>query len=168
MINNKNKINHITHMAIIAGLASAISVIDKAISVTFLSFVPGIKIGMANIVILYSIIRYDIRKSLVITITKIFISNLILGGITSIMIGGTASLLSFFIMYYLYKKSKMSLISISVIGGFIHINTQLLVIQLLYDIGKEIYIYGFILILISLLTSIIIGITSQKLKKLNF
>ena len=46
-------------------------------------------------------------------------------------------------MYYIYKKetNKLNIITISIVGGFIHINTQLIIIGLIYNIGKEIYIY---------------------------
>ena len=169
MTNNKYKVNYITQIAILSALATSLSVVDRVISGTFLSIVPGIKIGIANVIVLYCIIKRDFKFSILIVILKTIISNLILGGFTSFFIGGTASILSYLVMYYLYKKRKKNvhLITISIIGGFIHINTQLIVISLIYNMGYEVYIYGFLLIIISIISSIIIGLTTQKLQKIN-
>ena len=73
-------------------------------------------------------------------------------------------------MYYIYKKqtNKLSIITISIIGGFIHINSQLLIIGLIYNLGKEIYIYGFILIIVSFITAIINGLITIRLNKVIY
>lgn len=168
-MNKNNNINMITKVAILAGLASSIGIIDRIISGLILSFIPGIKIGFANIIILLSIIQLDFKQSLLISILKSIIVGLIFGGITSFLIGAPSTLLSYIIMYILYNKikNKLHIISISVIGGLIHINTQLVIISLIYDIGKEIYVYGIILILISFITSIIIGYIVNKINNMH-
>ena len=103
-------------------------------------------------------------------ISSQFITGLLFGSISTFIIGGISSLLSFLVMYYIYKKetNKLNIITISIIGGFIHINTQLIIIGLIYNIGKEIYIYGFILIFISFITSIINGLITKRLNKVIY
>ena len=161
---NKIKISKITELSMLAGIAAAISIIDKIISGMMFSMIPGIKIGLANVIIIVSIIKYSFKDTLIVVLLKSIITGLLFGSISTFIIGGISSLLSFLVMYYIYKKGKhLSLISISIIGGFIHINTQLLILGFIYSIGKEIYIYGFLLIIISFFTSIIIGMISSKL-----
>lgn len=161
----KNKISKITQISMLAAIASSISIIDKIISGMMFSMIPGIKIGLANVIIIISMIKYNFKDSLMIVLLKSVITGLLFGSISTFIIGGISSCLSFLAMYYIYKKSKsFSLISISIIGGFIHINTQLLILGFIYKIGKEIYIYGFLLIIISFFTSIVIGLISNKLK----
>ena len=67
-----------------------------------------------------------------------------------------------------YLKTKTSIITISVIGGFIHINCQLIITKFIYKLGDDIYMYGAVLIIISLVMSIIVGIITNKLNKANF
>jgi len=167
MSNNKKILNKITQISMLAGLASSIGLVDKLISISLLPMLPGIKLGLANVIILLGIIKYSFKESLILTLLKILIVCLLFGGLTSLFIGGTASLISYLVMVYLYKylKSKINLVSVSIIGGFVHINIQLIIISILYKIGKEVYIYGFLLILISLLTSTIIGLIVMKIKK---
>lgn len=165
MNGNKIKIKAITQISVLAALASSLGLIDKVISINLFPMIPGIKIGISNVIILIGIIKYNLKEASIITLLKIIIVSFLFGGLTSLLIGGTSSIVSFLIMYYIYKKhnNKLSIVSISVIGGFIHINMQLLLISLIYNIGKEVYIYGFILILISLVTSIIIGMIVKKI-----
>ena len=56
-MNKKNTINIITRIAILASLASCISIIDKIISASLFPFLPGIKIGIANVIILVSLLK---------------------------------------------------------------------------------------------------------------
>ncbi len=68
-------------------------------------------------------------------------------------------------MYLLHKqlKEKTTAVGISVIGGVLHIVTQLVVVAFLYQLGEVVISYGAILLLGSLITSIIIGILANKL-----
>ena len=73
-------------------------------------------------------------------------------------------------MYILYRylKNKLSIITISVIGGFIHINSQLIIIKIIYKLGNDVYSYGLILIIVSFVTSIIVGLLAKKINKSEF
>jgi heptaprenyl diphosphate synthase len=68
-------------------------------------------------------------------------------------------------MYLLHKqlKDRVTAVGISVVGGVLHIVTQLLVVAFLYQLGEIVISYGAILLLVSLITSIIIGILANKL-----
>ncbi len=169
-MDNTNKHKQIKHIIILANLVavSAIfSYIDKVVSQSLLPFLPTAKIGLANIVILVGVYQFDFKDGLIMSILKSTIVGLMLGGITTFIISLTASLLSFLGMYTFHKilKDKVSAISISVIGGFLHIIAQLFVVFLLSkgEIGESILFYGAIMIFISLITSILIGFTYHKL-----
>ncbi len=167
-MNNKiYKTKKITQLAMLSAVASIIGIIDKIIASSIFTMLPGVKIGLANVIIIICIMQYKFKESILVVLLKIIIVSLLFGGVTTILIGGTASLISYLIMYYLYNINKLNLISISIIGGFVHINMQLIIIAILYNIGKELYLYGLLLISISFVTSIIVGVISNKIKKLK-
>ena len=89
-------------------------------------------------------------------ILKSVLVSMLFGSITSYVIGGTASLISFITMYIAYKliKDKGSMVSVSVIGGFFHIITQLVVVAIIYRLGEVVLYYGALMIIISLITSL--------------
>lgn len=99
------------------------------------------------------------------TVLKVILASLMMGGITAFIISSFASIFSFLGMYAFNKllKDKVSPVSISVIGGFIHIVVQLIVVNIMYSLGDVILYYGAIMIFVSLITSILIGLTSFKL-----
>lgn len=157
--NSHNQIRRIILIANLVAVSVVFSYIDKIISQTAFPFLPTAKIGIANIVILLGVYKFEFKETLVMTLLKVTLSGLLFGGLISFIIGGIASLVSFLGMYSSHKilKDRVSPISISVIGGFLHIVSQLLVVSLLYSIGDAILYYGAIMIIVSLITSILVG-----------
>ena len=104
-----------------------------------------------------------------IALLKSIIVGLLFGSISSFIIGGVSTILSCLIMVLLYKLyyKIISTITISIRGGFIHINSQLIIIKIMYRLGSEIYMYGAILIAVSLFTSIIVGYLANQLNKIK-
>lgn len=166
MIRN-NSIKTITILAILVSLASILGIIDKIIMSSIIPSIPGLKIGIANIIVLYMLYNYSFKHSLILVILKSVIVCFLFGGITSFIIGGFSSIISCIIMYIIKKisKSKISIIGISIIGGFIHINSQLIIIKTIYKMGNIIYTYGIFLIIASLLTSFLVGVLAKNVNK---
>ena len=72
---NSTKIKRIVTISLISALAGLIGVIDKTISMSIFSYVPGIKIGLANVIILSMIYVSDMRCTLVVVLMKSFMKN---------------------------------------------------------------------------------------------
>ena len=165
MMARKKKTLEIILLAILVALATILSYIDGLISRIAFSFLPTAKIGLANIIVLFSIYKQDFKRTLLLVIMKSFLVGLILGSPVTFIISFSASLVSFLGMYLLHKqlKDRVTAVGISVVGGVLHIVTQLLVVAFLYQLGEIVISYGAILLLVSLITSIIIGILANKL-----
>jgi len=162
---SRYQIKRIILLANLVAISVIFSYFDKMVSQAAFPFLPTAKIGLANIVILLGVYKFEFKETFVMVTLKVVLTGLLLGGLISFIISAIASFLSFFGMFFFHKllKEKVSPISISVIGGFIHIIAQLMVVNLLYSIGDAILYYGAILIFVSLITSVLIGFTSFKL-----
>ena len=160
----KYTIKKITTISILLAICIAISIIDTLISGLIIPFMPGVKLGLSNVMILVLLYQYRFDVGFVATILKSLIVGLLFSGITTYIIGGTASLVSFLLMYLMKKllNEKVSMVSVSLIGGLSHILTQLLIVSLIYKLGSVVFMYGVYLILISIITSIIVGLVSIK------
>ncbi len=163
--NRHDQIKQIIVIANLVAVSVVFSFVDKIISQTLFPFLPTAKIGLANIVILIGIYQFSFKETLIMTVLKVILASLMMGGITAFIISSFASIFSFLGMYAFNKllKDKVSPVSISVIGGFIHIVVQLIVVNIMYSLGDVILYYGAIMIFVSLITSILIGLTSFKL-----
>lgn len=158
----------IIHLAILAAIASVFSVVDRYVSGLIFPLIPGAKIGIANIVILISLINFTFKDSLLITILKSLIGGLLFFGLTSFIIGGIASLASLLVMYLIkiLLKDHVSTVGISLCGGVTHCLVQLLVIMIMYGIGEIIFVYGLYLLIISIVSSIVLGLLAIKTSEL--
>lgn len=152
-------------MAVLTALGVIFSIIDKQISFLIFPFLPTAKIGLANIVILIAILSFGFKESLIMTIMKSTLVSLIYGNIVAFVIGFTASFLALITMWLVKNVfgNKVSCVGISVAGGFAHIVGQLLVTYFIYSLGPVILIYGAFLILLSLVTSGIVGFIANRL-----
>ncbi|MBQ7275820.1 MAG: Gx transporter family protein [Bacilli bacterium] len=158
----KNITRKIVVLSILLAMCVALSVIDSLISGAIISILPNIRLGISNIIILIVLYQYGFKEGLVLSVMKSIIVGLLINGPVAFLIGGLASVLSVVGMY-LVKKSLdkyLSIVSVSFVGGLIHILIQLLVVSLIYKMYENVLMYGVYLVLISIITSIIIGVVS--------
>jgi heptaprenyl diphosphate synthase len=95
---------------------------------------PGVKPGIANIITLYAIYRFNFKTAVWVSILRVFATSLILGQFLSptFMLSLTGSILSLLTLYFVIKlPSKFfSPISFSVLSSFAHIAGQLILVRL--------------------------------------
>ncbi len=164
-LRNHTNIKKIALVSILVSLSVILSIFDGFISRLVIPFVPLAKIGLANIIILVGVYRFDYREVILMVVLKSLLANLIIGGPISFLISIVASLLSLsgMLLARRFLKEKVSVISISVIGGFLHIIGQLAVVSFIYKLGAPVIFYGSILIAFSLVTSIVVGFLGIRL-----
>ena len=117
---NKKTIEKLVFIALLVGLSVVLGIIDNFLSA--FSSTQGVRLGIANVVILTGIYYLSFRDALLLVILKSLLTGLILGNPMTFTIGFSGTLLSFFIMYILIHlgKNEVSLIGISVTGGISH------------------------------------------------
>lgn len=151
-------------MAILTSLGVVLGVVDAQIG-ALVTFVPFAKIGLANIVILLSIMYFDFGSSFTMAVLKSLLVGLILGAISTFFIGFTGTMLSFFGMQFLWRTSRenLSLIGISVVGGVLHSLGQIVAVMVFYKSLAAI-MFAPQLMIISVVTGIIIGMLTKQIR----
>lgn len=89
--------------------------------------IPGTKLGIANIVVLFALYTLGTKGAFFISMVRIIISGLLFGGVFSMLYSFGGGILSFVIMALLYKRKSLSSIGVSVAGGVCHNIGQLVV-----------------------------------------
>ena len=82
--------------------------------------IPGVKLGLANLVIIIAIYRLGFRYAFSINILRITLSGLLFSGVFGIMYSLAGGILSILVMYALYKTNLFSIVGISMAGGVFH------------------------------------------------
>jgi heptaprenyl diphosphate synthase len=118
------------HIAKLTALAIGLHIIEAVIP----SPLPGVKPGIANIVTLYVLYKYDFATAAWVSLLRVFASSLLLGHFLSptfvlSLSGSLLSLSTLFFAQHLPKK-YFSAISLSIFAAFAHIAGQLIVVRL--------------------------------------
>lgn len=146
--------------AVLTALSMLLSYIDSLIPV--LPQIPGIKIGLANIVILLALYMLKGRHALAINIVRILLTGLLFTGVTGMMYSLSGALLSFLLMYLLKRTGLFSIIGVSLAGGAAHNAGQFLVAILFVSNPRLLY-YLPVLVISGIFTGILTGMTSHVL-----
>lgn len=121
--------------------------------------VPGVKLGLANIVTMVLLYTLGARSAAGITAVRILLSGILFGTGFSIVYSAAGAVLSILVMMLLKSTDKFSYIGVSVAGGVFHNAGQILVAILVLETGALVY-YLPILIVAGLVAGFIIGFLS--------
>ena len=124
--------------------------------------IPGIKLGLANIIILFVIYRYGIREALLVSVARIVLSGLMFTGMWSILYGISGTVCAIMVMSLAKFRLKLSVITVSVLGAMAHISGQMVVAGLNVGFGP-VAGYALYLLLASVIFGAIIGTISDIL-----
>ncbi len=150
---------NVAQVGVLAALAIILSYFEMLIPAPVP--VPGIKLGLANIVVLIAL--YILKPSLAfsISIVRVFSVAFMFGGIQTLMYSLSAAICSFAVMY-LFKKSKLfSIVGVSIAGSFVHVTTQLCVSVIILE-NPGIFTYLPVLTFSALITGFLIGVVAHK------
>ncbi len=124
--------------------------------------IPGIKLGLANIIILFVIYRYGIREASLVSVARIVLSGLMFTGMWSILYGISGTVCAIMVMSLAKFRLKLSVITVSVLGAMAHISGQMVVAGLNVGFGP-VAGYALYLLLASVIFGAIIGTISDIL-----
>ena len=150
---------------------SAIAVALSLIEFFFPSPIPGVKPGIANIIILYTIFKFDLRMGIWVSIIRVFVTSIILGSFLSptfflSLSGALFSLLSLIIFKNLSPK-YFSLISFSLIASLAHIIGQFVMVRFWIIPHNGIFYLLPIFIVSAFLFGLVTALVTNKLLQLN-
>ncbi len=90
------------------------------VSVPVFTGIPGIKLGLANLAVLFILDRYSFKEAALVSVVRILVIGFMFGNLFSILYSLAGAALSLTVMKLLKKHSGFSLIGISVAGGVTH------------------------------------------------
>ncbi len=148
-------------MAVLALIFSYIEAI-----IPFNIGIPGVKLGIANLVILTALYVLGFRYAFIINVLRIIIAGFLFNGFFGAMYSLAGGVISLIVMALLKKTGLFSTIGISMAGGVAHNLGQLLVAALIVSTMKLFYYFP-VLLFSGMISGIFIGVlTHMILKKL--
>lgn len=155
-----------TRLSLLIAFSIVLSLIESVIPI-FNGYIPGLKLGLANIIILFILYNYSFKDSLYVSIIRVFIVGILRTGLFSInfFFSLSGAVLSIIMMHIFKKTTKLSIIGISIIGSIFHSLGQILIAILFIKNINMIYYLPWLL-LFSIPTGIITGMISKEIIKI--
>jgi heptaprenyl diphosphate synthase len=155
-------IKKIAILSMLLSLSVVLNIIESMIPIIG-NIIPGVKLGLANAVILFAIYIFSLKEVVYISLTRVFLVGMFRTGLFSITfffsLGG--SVLSVILMYLVKKYTKLSIVGVSVIGAISHSIGQILMGMVLLKTTLIIFYLPWILFL-SIPTGIVIGLITKE------
>ncbi len=161
----KVNVKHLCTLALMIALVFAFSYFESLIPLNF--GIPGIKLGLSNLVILTALYTMKTSDAFIISIVRIILAGFLFNGTFAMIYSLVGGLLSFAVMYILKRIDKFTPIGVSAVGGTVHNLGQIIVAGFVMNTYRIIYYFP-ILMFSGLITGIINGIiASIIIKRIN-
>lgn len=144
--------------AMLAALALIFSYVEVLIPLPVP--VPGIKLGIANLVIVMAIYKLGFRYAFTINCVRIAIAGLLFSGVFGMLYSFAGGILSLLVMYLLQRTGWFSMVGVSMAGGVAHNLGQLVTASLLVQ-SVRMMSYFSILLFSGLISGILIGVLAS-------
>lgn len=154
----KNDTKKLTLLALLTAIALILSYLESLLP-PLSAFFPGVKLGLANIAILFTLYRYGVKEAAAVSFVRLFLSTLLFGSVVSLFYGAAGAVLSLASMGLLRRLSVFSAVGVSVVGGVMHNMGQIGVAVLLTETAAVGY-YLPILLLSGILSGVAVGIAA--------
>ena len=126
--------------------------------------IPGIKVGLANIVVIFVLYTIGIKEAIIISTIRVGIISVLFGNIMSLAYSIAGAFLSLLVMFILKKLTPLKLIAVSVVGGVMHNVGQIAVAAMILETAVVVYYLPF-LILFGTIAGVAVGVAAAVLIK---
>lgn len=153
-------------MAMLLALAVIMGYLEALIPVA--PAIPGIKLGLANFVIVLVMYLFSIREAALISALRIILVGFLLSNMSMILYSLAGAALSLTVMALIKRNRHFSLYGVSMAGGIMHNVGQLLVAGALMGFQAILWYVPFLLaagLLAGLLIGFLVSISYRRLER---
>lgn len=156
MRENKKKIRRPALLGVMTAAAMLLSYVEAILPPVF-SVVPGIKMGLPNVVIIFVLYYMGAPAAALVSLVRIILTSLLFGSPISFIYSLAGALLSLAVMLLLKKMNTFSVVGISVTGGIAHNIGQIVTAMLLLETA-EIGYYLIVLAVTGTIAGLLVGL----------
>ena len=152
-----------TKRTVLLALLTAASMILSYVESLFPSGgIPGVKIGLANIVVIFALFRIGWKEAAAVSLVRVVMVSILFGSIGAMLYSLAGAVLSLAVMTILRRMDVFSMVGVSVAGGVSHNVGQILVAMWMLETPTLLY-YLPILALSGVLGGIFVGFAASIL-----
>ncbi len=150
------------YFGVFTALALIFSYVELLIPIQF--GVPGMKLGLANLVIVIFLYKRNAKEAMLLSIVRILLAGFMFSNLFSILYSLAGGILSLIVMAVLKKTETFSVIGVSIAGGVAHNMGQLVIAMLVVETYRVGYYFP-VLLITGMVTGMLIGVISNEVLK---
>lgn len=150
----------IAYMGMFIAVAMVFSYVESLIPVNIA--VPGVKLGLANLVTIVVMFKMDVRSAWVISLIRVVLSALLFGNLSIMVYSLAGAVLSLLVMTLCMKMKIFGLLGTSILGAVSHNAGQIIMAAILMKSGN-IMLYIPVLCISGTIAGICIGLAGAVL-----
>lgn len=141
----------------------SVAVILGYVESLFPPVAAGVKLGIANTVIITVLYTHSGKDAWIVSILKVLLCMALFGSMTSFIYSLSGAVLSLLVMSIAKKSKSFSIVSVSGLGGLCHNLAQFVCAYII--IGKGVLFYLPVLCLSGIFCGVLTGIAAQLIVK---
>ena len=157
-MNEKTKRVALTGLLI--ALALILSYLESLVPLSFA--VPGVKLGLPNIAVVFALYRLRTRTAAAISLLRVALAALLFGSVLSLAYSAAGAVCSFAVMWLLRRSGRFGCTGVSVAGAVVHNLAQIAAAALLLETASLTW-YIPVLCLSGTIAGVCIGLLSALL-----
>ncbi len=147
-------------LGFLLALALILSYVESLIPLSF--GIPGIKLGLPNLIVLLLLYAGDKREALLVNVLRIVLSGFLFSNLYAILYALSGAAFSFAAMLIGKKWGRLSMIGVSVLGGVFHNMGQLVTAAFVVETFGVFYYLPFLLAA-GTATGVLLGFVGMEL-----
>lgn len=147
----------LTISALLVALAMIFSYIEVLIPFNF--GIPGIKLGLANLVVVVALYLLGTKQAFMISMVRIILVAFTFGSLAALLYSIAGGVLSFAVMACCRRIKGLSVMGVSVAGGVSHNIGQIIVAVLVVE-NMNLLFYVPVLMIAGIITGLLIGLVA--------
>lgn len=158
----KSSAQKVALYGVLIALAMVLSYVEMLIPLPV--GIPGVKPGLANLVVFLALYMMTAREALLISMVRILLVSITFGNGSAFLYSMAGGILSFLVMWIFQKKDFLLPSGVSIAGGIAHNVGQLLMAAVILENGA-VFTYFPVLLVAGCITGGIIGFLGEQIRK---
>lgn len=159
----KQNIRRYSVLGLLTTVALVLSYVE-AILPPIWSAVPGIKIGLPNIIIIFILYKTGLKDAVTVSAIRLFLVALLFGNAMTLAYSAAGAILSLSLMTLCKKLNLFSTVGVSIVGGVAHNLGQILVAMAIFETSQIGY-YMLVLAVTGTVAGVFVGIVASVILK---
>ncbi len=160
----ESSIKRLTRLGLLLSIALVLGYVEHILPLQALVPIPGIKLGLPNLVILFVWFYMGTKDAILIAILRVGLQSLLFGSTTSFFFSLGGMMLSLLILFLFGRNYRpFSLVGISVFCAAAHQCGQILIATILFRTTVLLFTYLPWLLICGMITGTLIGFLTKRI-----